>query len=230
MRTTLERLPPSAALGGGTGAQDERRLVEALRRGEESAFRTVVDRYGASMLRASRLYAPNREAAEEIVQDTWLQVLRGLEGFQGRSSLRTWIFAILGNCARRRLAREDRAIPFSALERDVAGPAVGPEHFFDANHPRWPRCWSTLVDGWAGVPEERLLSHEVRDVVRRTLGRLSAGQRAVMTLRDVEGWSAEEVCDFLGLSSANQRVLLHRARARVREAIRLYLGREAESS
>jgi RNA polymerase sigma-70 factor (ECF subfamily) len=105
----------------------------------------------------------------------------------------------------------------------------GPEHFFDAAHPRWPRCWSTLVDGWAGVPEERLLSREVRGLVGRALGRLAPGQRAVMTLRDVEGWTAEEVCDFLRISPANQRVLLHRARARVREAIQSYLEEEGNA-
>jgi len=216
----------------GTGAiagrlsPDELRLVEALRRGEESAFATLVDRYGASMLRASFLYVASREVAEEIVQDTWLHVLRGLRGFQGRSSLRTWIFVILGNCARKRAKREGRVIPFTALERDAAGPAVGPENFFDADHPRWPRCWSTLVDGWARVPEERLLSHELRRVVRRALARLAPGQRTVMTLRDVEGWTAEEVCDFLRISPANQRVLLHRARARVREAIHDYIDED----
>jgi RNA polymerase sigma-70 factor (ECF subfamily) len=222
--STIERA--RTGLGTGRLSPEELRLVEALRRGEESAFATLVDRYGASMLRASFLYAESREVAEEIVQDTWLHVLRGLRGYQGRSSLRTWIFAILGNCARKRAKREGRLIPFTALERDGAGPAVGPEHFFGTQHPRWPRCWSTLVDGWAAVPEERLLSAEVRKLVRSALGRLAPGQRTVMTLRDVEGWTAEEVCDFLRITPANQRVLLHRARAKVREAIQDYLDEE----
>lgn len=224
MSATMER----TSRGSDTGrlSPDELRLVEALRRGEEAAFATLVDRYGASMLRVSFLHVPSREVAEEIVQDTWLHVLRGLSTFQGRSSLRTWIFAVLANCARKRAKREGRVLPFTALERDAAGPAVGPEHFFDADHPRWPRCWSTLVDGWAGVPEERLLSHEVRGLVLGALGRLAPGQRTVMTLRDVEGWTAEEVCDFLHISPANQRVLLHRARARVRDAIQDYLDEE----
>lgn len=221
MRVTMERTSRSSEAG--RFSPDELRLVEALRRGDEAAFAMLIDRYGASMLRVSFLYVPSREVAEEIVQDTWLHVLRGLQSFQGRSSLRTWIFAVLGNCARKRAKREGRALPFTALERDSDGPAVGPEHFFDAAHPRWPRCWSTLVDGWASVPEERLLSREVRELVGKALGRLAPGQRAVMTLRDVEGWTAEEVCDFLRISPANQRVLLHRARARVREAIQGYL-------
>ena len=205
---------------------EDRSLVAALRGGEEAAFAELVDRHGASMLRAARIWVTSDAVAEEVVQETWLSVLRGLGGFEGRSSLRTWIFAILGNCARKRGAREARSVPFASLSDE---PAVGAEHFFPPDHPRWPRCWSTLVDGWAAVPEERLLSGEVRGVVRAAMAALPPSQREVMTLRDVDGWTADEVCDFLGLTSGNQRVLLHRARARVREAIQDYLSGEVDS-
>ena len=207
-------------------AGDERRLLAALRSGEEWAFAALVDALGASMLRVARLRVSSGAVAEEVVQETWLAVLRGLDGFEGRSSLRTWIISILGNCANKRAQRESRSVPFTSLSVE---PVVSPEHFFAPDHPRWPRCWSTLVDGWAAVPEERLLSREVRGVVRTAMAALPAGQREVMTLRDVEGWSSGEVCDFLDLTDANQRVLLHRARAKVREAIRNYLSGEVDS-
>lgn len=201
----------------------EHELVAALRQGSESAFAELVDRFGGSMLRAARMRMPSAALAEEVVQETWLRVLQGLPSFEGRSSLRTWIFVILGNCARRRAQQERRSVPFTSLGGEDFAPAVAPEHFFPADHPRWPRCWTTLVDGWADVPDTRLLSLEIRDVIRRGLAALPHGQREVMTLRDVEGWSADEVCSYLGLSPENQRVLLHRARARVRATLSAYL-------
>ena len=208
---------------------DELELLRRLRKGQETAFATLVDRYGGSMLRASLLYVHDRTLAEEIVQETWIDILRGLDRFEGGSSLRTWIFAILGNRARRYAGREGHTVPFSALESDAGTPSVGPEHFFEEDH-RWAGCWTTQVDGRFGVPEERLLSTELHDVVRKALGRLPAGQHTVMALRDIEGWSAKEVCDFLGIEDENQRVLLHRARAHVRHAIRSYFRDERPDS
>jgi RNA polymerase sigma-70 factor (ECF subfamily) len=201
----------------------ERELVAALRRGEEDAFVELVDRFGASMLRAARLRVPSAAVAEEVVQETWLRVLRGVSRFEGRSSLRTWIFVILGNCARRRAQLEGRSIPFAALGPAGAEATVAAEHFFPADHPLWPRCWTTLVDGWPDLPDERLLSHELLRVVRDALAALPRTQREVMVLRDAEGWSGEEVSSFLDLTPENQRVLLHRARARVRAAIAAYV-------
>jgi RNA polymerase sigma-70 factor, ECF subfamily len=205
---------------------DEFRLVAALRQGDESAFAALLDRYAASMIRISMLYVSSWSVAEEVVQETWICVLRGLNGFQGRSSLRTWIFRILENCAKKRARREGRSIPFSSVSGrngEANEPSVEPERFFDAAHPRWPRCWSSLVDDWADIPEDSLLWQEAMAVMQRELERLPANQRAVMTLRDVEGWPAHEVCSFLAITQANQRVLLHRARSRVRRAMERYL-------
>lgn len=214
----------TAAATTPVGTFDEAALVTALKRGSEDAFASLVDLHGAAMLRVARTFVTSRAVAEEVVQETWLRVLRGLPAFEGRSSLRTWIFVILANCARRRAAREARSIPFAALlEGEDAGAAVPPEQFFPSDHPRWPGCWSTVVDGWSGVPEERLLSRETREVLARAIAGLPPGQRAVMTLRDVEGCSADEVCDVLGLTPENQRVLLHRARTRVRARLAPYL-------
>lgn len=204
---------------------DEHALLAELRSGSEAAFCELVDRYGASMLRVARMRASSQAVAEEIVQETWLRVLRGLERFEGRSSLRTWIFVILANCANRHVRQEGRSIPFAALadEDGERSPSVPPDRFFPAEHPRWPRCWSSLVDGWADVPDAHLLTLEMRDVLRRALASLPPVQREVMALRDVEGWPADEVCAFLELTPENQRVLLHRARARVRESLSRYL-------
>jgi RNA polymerase sigma-70 factor (ECF subfamily) len=201
----------------------ERDLVAALQEGSEAAFAELVDRYGASMLRIARLRVPSEAVAEEVVQETWLQVLRGLPRFEARSSLRTWIFVILANCASRRARLEGRSVPFASLtDPEDDGPTVSPDLFFPADHPRWPACWSSLVDGWAEVPDDALVASETRGAVRRALDRLPEAQRLVMTLRDVEGWSAEEVCAGLELTPENQRVLLHRARARVRATLAGY--------
>jgi RNA polymerase sigma-70 factor (ECF subfamily) len=216
---TISTIPRSPAASRG-----ERGLVARLRGGDAAAFEELVDRYGASMFRVARLYARERAVAEEIVQDTWLRVLRSLPEFEGRSSLRTWIFVILGNCARRRAEQEARSIPLAdphaGLERAVEG-----DRFFTREHPRWARCWATPVDGWEGVPERELLSAEAVAQFRTAVAALPEKHAVVITLRDVEGWSAEEVCAFLGITQANQRVLLHRARSKVRGALEEYFGR-----
>jgi len=200
---------------------DESRLVEALRAGNEAAFRELVRMYNASLLRVARIYVPTRALAEEVVQETWLAVLEGLDRFEGRSSLKTWIFRILANRAKTRAIRERRTLPFSAFQPDrVPEAAVDPDRFRDSEDPRWPGHWAVPPTAW---PEDRLVSAETREKLAEAIDALPGTQRAVISLRDLEGWSAEEVCNALELSETNQRVLLHRARSRVRKALEEYL-------
>ena len=198
----------------------EAALVARLRAGDEAAFAFLVDMYGRSMLRVARLYVRDRAAAEEVVADTWLAVLRGIDRFEGRSSLRTWIFSILVNLAKTRGVRESRTVPFSALAGDDAEsgePSVPGDRFLPAGSP-WPGTWSSGPAQW-NAPLQRLLSQETRGVIDRAIEGLPEMQRRVVTLRDVEGWPAGEVAELLGISDENQRVLLHRARTKLREAI-----------
>jgi len=176
----------------------------------------LVDKYGPSLLRVARLYVPTQSAAEEVVADTWLAVVTGLERFEGRSSLKTWLFRILTNKAKTRGMRESRVLPFSSLEREE--PAVDSDRFQGPDE-RAPGHWSAPPRAF---PEERLLAAETRDVIARAIENLPPTQRAVITLRDVEGWSAAETCNALTLSETNQRVLLHRARSAVRRALEEY--------
>ena len=178
------------------------------------------------MLRVARLYARDRAGAEDVVQETWIRVLHSLDRFEGRSSLRTWIFAILANCGRRRAERERRYLPVSDLGGER--PGVPDERFFPASHPRWAGMWTTRVDSWAGVPDDRLIAGEGRARLRRALDRLPLRQATVFVLRDVEGWPADEVCELLELTPANQRVLLHRARTSIRAELEEYLGEGRE--
>jgi RNA polymerase sigma-70 factor, ECF subfamily len=204
---------------------DDAELVQALRKGDEAAFTTLVRDYHSSLLRVAHIYVSSRAVAEEVVQEAWIGVLRGLDGFEGRSSLRTWIFRILTNIAKTRGEREGRTIPLSALQRPDVVPeaAVEPERFRPPDDPAWPGHWSSPPQQW-NAPEERLLGGEARRVVEGAIGALPPSQRAVMSLRDVEGWSADEVCNALGVSETNQRVLLHRARAKVRRALEEYFA------
>jgi len=191
-------------------------LLDALRAGDERAFAALVDKYGPSLLRLAQLYVSSRAVAEEVVQETWLAVLTGIERFEGRSSLKTWLFRILTNKAKTRGQREGRTLPFSSLasDGDEDQTAVAVERFARGG------AWATPP---RGVPEERLLAGETRARVEQAISALPPNQRAVITLRDVEGLSAEEACNVLGLSETNQRVLLHRARAKVRTALERYL-------
>jgi RNA polymerase sigma-70 factor (ECF subfamily) len=204
---------------------DERdeRLVAALRAGDEEAFRTVVRDWHSSLLRVAQIFVPTRAVAEEVVQETWLRVLGALDRFEGRSSLKTWVFRILVNTAKTRAQREGRVIPFSALQdaARVPVPSVEPERFLPDDHPQHPGGWSSPP---RDLPEERLLAGETRDVLAAAIDSLPASQRAVISLRDVEGWTSDEVRNALDLSEVNQRVLLHRARARVRRALEDYLA------
>ena len=198
-------------------------LLHSLRAGDENAFAALVDEHGATMLRVAQMYVRSRAVAEEVVQEAWVGVLRGIERFEGRSSLRTWIFRILTNVAKTRAVRESRSVPFSSLgeEGELEGPSVTPERFRPAGD-RWANHWATPPEEWA-VPDDRLLSAETRAMIAEALANLPLTQRQVMSLRDVEGWSAEEVCNVLEISETNQRVLLHRARTKVRQALDDYL-------
>jgi RNA polymerase sigma-70 factor, ECF subfamily len=203
---------------------EEMRLVEGLRAGDEAAFAELMRRYGASMLRIAQLYVRSRAVAEEVVQEAWLAVFKGISRFEGRSSLKTWLFRILTNTAKTRAVREGRSIPFSALAGDEEdGPSVDPDRFLGPEE-RFPGHWSAPPSSWAGEPEERLVASETLDVIRAEIDKLPSAQALVITMRDVEGFTSEEVCNALEISESNQRVLLHRARTKVRRALEDYLS------
>jgi RNA polymerase sigma-70 factor (ECF subfamily) len=200
----------------------DRQLLEALRRGDEAAFREVVEVHHPWLRRLARLYVPASEV-DDVVQETWIGVIRGIATFEGRSSLRTWILRILVNQARRRAGRGERTVPFSASGwgEDPYRGAVTPERL--TGGPLGPGYWSEPPAVWNAGPEGRLLGAELRRVVAAAISRLPPPQREVITLRDVEGWTSAEVCEALGISQVNQRVRLHRARTAVRDAVEVYL-------
>lgn len=197
-------------------------LVARLRDGEERAFEEAVAGLYPAMLAVAHGYVRTRSVAEEVVQDAWLAVLKGLGRFEGRSTLRTWVLRIVANIASDRAAREARSSPFSSIELEGGEPPVEPERFFRADEP-YPRGWRSFPADWRALPESRLLARETLDLVRRAIAELPEAQRIVITLRDVEGWSADEVCEALEISDVNQRVLLHRARVRVRNRLERHL-------
>ena len=205
--------------------ESEPDLVEALRAGDEAAFAALVDRYHPSLVRLARSYVRERSVAEEVAQETWLAVLNGITRFEGRSSLKTWLFRILTNRAKTRGERESRSVPFSSIG-EAAEPAVDPDRFRPEND-QYPGGWKELPQPWEGDPEERLLAGEARRLILAAIDELPPAQRAVITLRDIEGFDAEDVCNVLELSDTNQRVLLHRARSKVRRALEQYLGEAA---
>ena len=209
---------------GQNGAVDDRELVDALRAKDEAAFREVVVGYHSAMIRLASFHVSSRAVAEEVVQDTWLAVVKGLDRFEGRSSFKTWVFAILANRARSRGAREHRTVPFSSLEADERTPGVPGERFQPPSD-RWAGHWSEPPSPWTDVAAARLEGDETRTLIFDAIRSLPPQQREVMALRDVEGWSAEAVCSALSLSEANQRVLLHRARGKVRAVLEQNLPR-----
>lgn len=194
--------------------QNEVDLVRLLRQGDEMAFNTLLDRYHVSMVRLARSYVSNEAAAEDVVGDTWLAVVRGLERFEGRSTVKTWLFRILLNRARSNGAREAKSVPFSSLDHE-AGPTIESDRFVDASD-RWVGYWSAPPCVWPLGPESSVDRGEMRRSIGRALDRLPPTQQTVVTLRDVHGLSASEVCEILDVSEANQRVLLHRGRAKLR--------------
>jgi len=197
---------------------EDARLVQALREGNEAAFTSLVREYGPSMLRVASLYVRDRAAAEEVVQDAWLGVLKGIDRFEGRSSFKTWLYRILTNTAKTRGEREGRSVPFSALARAELEPgerSVEPDRFLPEGE-RWGNHWISSPRRFGDLPEERLLSGETMALARSAIDELPEVQRAVITMRDIAGYSSEEVCAELEISEGNQRVLLHRARTKVR--------------
>jgi RNA polymerase sigma-70 factor, ECF subfamily len=211
----LPRAPPE----GPAPTSDESALVERLRAGDRAAFADVIDRHGGALLRFARTFLKNEALAEEVVQDTWLAALDGLDGFAARSSLRTWLFTILANKGRNRAVREGRSVPWSALGGGEDGPAVDPDRFQADGQ------WKEAPGRWTEENPERLaLGAETRAAIEAAIASLPEPQRSVITLRDVEGLEAEEICRLLAITLTNQRVLLHRARTRVRQALETHLS------
>ncbi len=205
----------------------ERDLCAALRRGDESAFSTLVSLYHAPLRRLALSYVRSAAVADEVVQETWLGVIRGIHAFEERSSLKTWIFRILTNTAKTRAERERRTVPLSALPAvhpDGDESAVDPNRFFDQQNARWPGHWASPPSRWDELPAEHLEGRELLDAMKVAIEELPSRQRQVIVLRDIEGWDAGEVCRMLEVSEANQRVLLHRARSKVRQALEDQLG------
>lgn len=201
---------------------DEAELLARLRGGDERAFESVVQSFYPSMIAIARGYVRSGAVAEEVVQEAWLGVLKGLDRFEGRSSLRTWVLQIVANIARTRAVREARSVPFSSVVPESAEPAIAPERFRGSDDP-FPGHWRSYPTDWRTIPEQKLLSGETVELVQRAIAELPETQRLVITLRDVTGCSADEVCETLGVSAANQRVLLHRARARVRARLERHI-------
>lgn len=195
-------------------------LIEALRRGEEAAFTALLARYQAPLVRLARTFVVDELTAEEVVQETWIAVLKGIDRFEARSSLKTWLYTILMNRAKTR-ARRDERYAATSLDDDADDTGMAQERFFPAGH-EWEGGWREHPASWEGIPETRMISRETHDVIRRTMEMLPTMQRQVMLLRDVEGWEAPEVCNLLNISETNQRVLLHRARSKVRQALENY--------
>ncbi len=216
----------AGAFADSTGiSTEEQALILGLRNGDEEAFVLLLNRYSSSLLRVAMLYVPSRAVAEEVVQETWIGVLQGIGRFEGRSSLKTWIFSILTHRAKTRGQQEGRQIPFSSFWTPEDGPgetALDPERFLPADHSRWPEHWALPPQSWGESPEKRLLSQETQAHLREAIAALPPAQREVITLRDIEQWTSQEVCNALGISETNQRVLLHRARSRVRRSLESY--------
>jgi RNA polymerase sigma-70 factor, ECF subfamily len=206
----------------GGRALDDAALLERLRAGDEVLFRQVVEELTPVLLRLARSYTSSAASAQDAVQDTWLVVLDKLDAFEGRSTLRTWVCGILVHTARRRGVRESRTLPFSSAWRDERGPAVDPSRFHGRGGAGPPGTWAAPPLPWHQLPEERLAAQELRQVVSAAIARLPLRQREVITARDVVGMDAREAAEVLGLTAGNQRVLLHRARAKVRAEVERY--------
>lgn len=203
-------------------SQDEGALVAALQAGDEGAFARLVDRHTPAMLRVARGYVPNQEHAEDVVQETWIALVRGIDKFEGRSSLRTWIFTVLINIAKAR-GRKERRHADTQIKAFTGG-TVDPERFRAAGED-WAGHWKTAEapTPFPDTPEGSLLGRELTVVAQRGLEGLPERQRVVVTMRDMLGLDSDEVCELLDISTANQRVLLHRGRAAIRQVLEDYL-------
>ena len=200
----------------------------ALRARDEAAFAELIDRYHSSLVRLAMSFVSSRAVAEEVAQEAWVGVLKGIDRFEGRSSLRTWIYRILTNTAKTRAQREAHSIPFASLGGGGEDePSVDPDRFLPADNAHWAGHWASYPRRWDDVPEARLLGGETQEVIRQAIDKLPYNQGEVIRLRDVEGFTSAEVCELLSISEANQRVLLHRARTKVRAALEGYLAGDA---
>jgi RNA polymerase sigma-70 factor (ECF subfamily) len=212
-----------------SGRFQEKELVEALRAGDEVVFATLVKAHSPVMRRIALGYVSSAAVADEVVQEAWLAFLTSLERFEGRSSLKTWILRILIHTAQKRRLQEGHCKPFSALSEECDDhPSVAPERFLDSTE-RWAGHWASSPRSWGELPEDRVLSQETLAVVSRSIAGLPPNQRAVIELRDVQGWDCQEVCGLLDISEGNQRVLLHRARSKVRQVLEEHLGEKSVS-
>jgi RNA polymerase sigma-70 factor (ECF subfamily) len=219
--TTESGLPPFAVAPTTIQTDDDAELLSALKQRDERAFVALVERYQRPLLRLALVYCRSLAIAEEIVQDTWLGMIQGIDRFEGRASLKTWLFQILVNRARTRAEREGRDVSFSSLAEQAKAPgepAVPPERFRPIDD-KWPNNWALPPHSWGESADAGLLAGETMDLVKRAIAQLPSAQQQVITLRDIEGWPAEDVCNVLMISETNQRVLLHRARSRVRGAL-----------
>jgi RNA polymerase sigma-70 factor (ECF subfamily) len=196
----------------------EAALLERLRAGDEAAFEALVARHYATMLAVAQTYVKGRSVAEEVVQEAWLGVIKGLDRFEGRSSLKTWILSILVNQAKTRGTREARSVPFAALGPEGDEPAVDPDRFRSADE-SYPGHWRAFPGDWGRSAAAAVQDRETLRLVMGAIAGLPEAQQAVIRMRDVEGYSSAEVCEALDVSEGNQRVLLHRARSRVRAAL-----------
>jgi RNA polymerase sigma-70 factor (ECF subfamily) len=206
-----------------SAAVEEADLLARLRAGDERAFEALVESYHGTMISVARSYVKSPAVAEEVVQETWLGVLNGLDRFEGRSSLKTWVLRILVNTAMTRGGREARSVPFSSLvPADEEEPAVEAERFRPSGE-AFAGHWNAYPGDWSSRPEEGLLGRETLDIAKRAIEELPDAQRTVIAMRDIAGCGAEEVCEALDVSAGNQRVLLHRARSHVRAALERHL-------
>lgn len=201
---------------------DDAELLEALRRGDEAAFRRVVTTYHAGLVRTARCFVHTQALAEEVAQDTWVAVIRGIDRFGGRSTFKTWLFHIAVNQARTRATREARSVPAGIGDDDSDGPSVPASRFLADDHPEWPRHWCAEPTDWGVLPESVIDSDDTRRLIDATIATIPLLQRQVITLRDIDGVPADEVCQILDISAANQRVLLHRARSKVRARLEVH--------
>ena len=206
---------------------DETLLLKYLRNGDEDAYTWLVQKHHTSLVRFALSFVQEERLAEEVAQETWIAVLKGLDRFEARSSIKTWIFSILAHRAKTLGQRENRVVSFSELD-DVLdnAPTVNPERFRPSNAVSSAEHWVKFPSSWDGVPEELFLSQELLHIVQDAVAVLPGNQRAVITLHDIDGFSVDEICNILGISETNQRVLLHRSRSKVREVLENYLNLE----
>ena len=222
----LARRPETSA----SALPDDAQIVAGLRAGDEELFAQVIEVWAPTMLRLARSHVHTRESAADIVQETWLAVLRGIDRFEGRSALRTWVFRILSNIAKTAGTRE-RRVDVRPLTGEDGLPSV-PSHRFRDDQDKYPGHWRHPPQPWPDLhnPEGEAIRAELRMTVAAAIRSLPARQRLVVTLRDLEGFSSDEVCHLLELSPGNQRVLLHRGRAAVRSLLEIHFGRTARWS